>query len=250
MQENRDPFDFFREHLPESQKRRISLEEERRDKRSRTEYPIFTFAPLIVGILDVIYSLLLFLGIYSGMQGAIVSVGRVLEQYSGIVLVVNALALSLGLFALFVSNKKKFPLVAILVCFLVSLPLAAMYLIYISPPAIKQKEAITIVYKNIPASVAGRAPLTVRWNRQSGTWEMEFYNVNITPEELGWTNDPSGSPSVTLNLIGDSGLPESKFKTLLVNIDGKTGEVVSKVATAAPYQAVTPPVTVISPKPR
>lgn len=250
-----DPFEFFRQRLPESQNRQISLEEERRDKRARTEYPIFTFAPLIIGILGAVYTFFIWLGIYSGLQGTIYSIGKLLERYSGLALSVNGLSLFIGLFTTFITNKKKFTIAAVAVCFLVSIPLAGMYLTYLRPPAVKLNEAITIAYYNVPASVIERAPLAVRWNRQSGpdgTWEMEFDNANITPEELGWTSDPSGSPSVILNLIGDSGLPENMFKTLLIRIDGKTGEVTSKMATAAQYSTNkdSPPQTLIPPKSR
>ncbi len=250
-----DPFEFFRQHFPESQKRKISLEEERRDRRTKTEYPIITFTPLIIGLLNIIYTFLIWLGVYSGLQGSIFLFGKLLERYSGVVLAVNALALLLGLFGLFISNKKKFSIVAIAVCFMVSFPLAGVYLGYIRPPAIKLNEAITIAYKNVPASVMGRAPLTVRWDRQSGSqgiWEMEFDNADITPEELGWVSDPYRNPSVVLNMSSDSGLPENMFKTLLIKIDGKTGEVVSKVANTASNYANKDslPPTVIPPKPR
>src|ERR1035437_835335 len=235
MMGREDPFGFFRQRLPENQKTNISLEEEKRDKRSKTEYPFFTFFPLILGILAAIFTLFLFVGIYSGIQGAIFSLARVTEEYSGAVLSANALTMVLALFSLFISNKKKYPIAALVLCFVLSAPLGAMYLVYIHPPAVSQEKAVLAAYENVPISVTA-APLTVRWDRRSGPnglWEMEFTDINLTPDELGWTSDPLGSPAVILNLVGDSGLPESTFKTLLINIDGKTGQVVSKTAAAS-----------------
>jgi len=248
-----DPFEFFRQHLSQSQKTNISIEEERRNRSCKTEYPFFTFAPLTLGILTSIFTLFLFLGIYSGMQGAIFSLGKLLEEYSGVVLIVNALALLTGLFGLLVSNKKKYPIAALVLGVVVSMPLTAEYYLYIRPPVISQEKAITIAYRNVPASIAESVPLTVRWNRRSGVygvWEMEFNDVNITPDELGWVSDPSGSPNVILNPVGDSGIPESTFKTLRINIDGRTGQVMSKIAAASqnPSSTGLPPRTIISPK--
>jgi beta propeller repeat protein len=118
-------------------------------------------------------------------------------------------------------------------------------------PIINQEEAIAIAYQNVPFSVVEQASLSVRWTPQigpRGAWQMEFGEANITQEELGWIPAPSGTPEVLINDFFDTGI----YKTLLINIDGQTGEIMLKMATNGPRLGgpglPPPPLTVIPPK--
>ncbi|MDD5537392.1 MAG: hypothetical protein PHF12_00320 [Candidatus Omnitrophica bacterium] len=74
---------------------------------------------------------------------------------------------------------------------------------------------------------------------------MEFEDTGITQEELGWVNNPSGTPEVRLNDIISTGI----YKILLINIDGQTGEVMLKMASSANIRTYTlpPPLMVVPP---
>jgi hypothetical protein len=118
-------------------------------------------------------------------------------------------------------------------------------------PIITLEQTIAISYQSIPDSIAERAPLNVWWTPQiapKGAWQMEFHNVNATPEELGWVANPSGTPIVDLNYN-----PESSpilYQLLLIDIDGASGEVFLKMAATslARLNDIPPPLTVVPPR--
>jgi hypothetical protein len=127
MSYRRDPFEFFRQYLPESQRRNITIEEERRIK-TKAEYPFFTYSPLIVGILTGIYVIVLFL-CFPSLDT--VSQIKTMKTYTLIALSVNGIFLIFGIFAICVSNKKIFPIAGSILCFLTEFPLMGIIFTYL-----------------------------------------------------------------------------------------------------------------------
>jgi hypothetical protein len=112
-------------------------------------------------------------------------------------------------------------------------------------PTITLNEAIDIAYGNVPASVVASSSLVIWWSLQ-GTWQMEFV-TNISQKDLGWVNNPEGTPTVVLNDYFDTGI----YNVLLININGQTGMIQLKMASNGPQTGDPgPPLTVVPPKAR
>lgn len=93
-----------------------------------------------------------------------------------------------------------------------------------SVPLISQDKAIIIAATNVPSSVIINSSVVTRLD--DNNWVVYFIiSDNITKNELGW---PTGSNTTYENL---GILPADAFKTLIFNIDGNTGDILSREAT-------------------
>jgi hypothetical protein len=129
-----DPFEFFRQYMKEKQNTDISHGDDKRRKGWIIDYPFITFAPLIVGILAGLYALIVFLGVYSGIEGdTLHNLSKTLQDYSGLVLSINAIALPCGIVAAVLSNKKNYPIAGSIMCFIVGIPLLIIHFTAIAP---------------------------------------------------------------------------------------------------------------------
>ncbi len=92
--------------------------------------------------------------------------------------------------------------------------------------AITEERAIDIAAGALPAEVVRRANMRVKlvpnaWPH--GAWQITFDDAYVTREELGWQEGPN-------TLLADYAV----CKTVLINVDAKTGDILLKMATSAP----------------
>lgn len=101
-----------------------------------------------------------------------------------------------------------------------------------SEPKVSQDEAIAIASQQLPADIVEKAEIGAVFAPEvgpNGAWHIFFENIEITREELGW----QAGANVTLG-------PSGKYKTVLISVDSKNGDILLKNASIGPRLAPAP----------
>jgi hypothetical protein len=126
-----DPFDFFRQYTTEKQG--VDIKDSRKGVKTGVEYPFITYVPFVIGILNGLFTLYLWVCYWLKIGGSLAVFNESLEPYTWIALVANAAGLLVGIAAVVLSNRKTYPLIGCILCFCVELPLAGIYWHFIKP---------------------------------------------------------------------------------------------------------------------
>ena len=105
----------------------IDLKANVTDMKPRAEYPFITFVPFVIGILNALYSLFIWLGFFFWHNNWLLSATRSAERYSAVAVYLNIFAISCGVGAVALSNRKMYPIIGTLLCLVIEIPLLAIH---------------------------------------------------------------------------------------------------------------------------
>lgn len=96
---------------------------------------------------------------------------------------------------------------------------------------ISEEKAIEIASSNLPDAIVSNADISANLAIDEGsndTWHVTFHNVTVSKKELGWELGPD---------VIMSPAEADSYKTVLINIDALTGEILLKNASQGPQLA-------------
>ncbi|MDP2731389.1 MAG: hypothetical protein Q8O55_13070, partial [Dehalococcoidales bacterium] len=116
---------------------------------------------------------------------------------------------------------------------------------------ISRDEAVDIASDIIPPEVTERAKITAILRPElgpSGLWQIQHRLARVTRSELGWQEDDRTrfEPDVGASLTGW----EIVYPNLIITIDARTGDIVSRTATSGVLLGGGVPEIPLYPKPR
>lgn len=111
---------------------------------------------------------------------------------------------------------------------------------------ISRDEAISIVSEIVPPEVIARAGMMVRLMTElgpNGIWQVQFLHADVTRTELGWQEDDKTSFEPD---VGETAFPpglevEVVYPNLIITMDARTGDIVSRSATKGVLLGGPPP---------
>jgi hypothetical protein len=121
-----DQFDFFRKHAAARQG--VDIQAATPEPEPRVKYPAVTFVPLAIGILAGLFTVFVYAVLLSSSSGPIFNAAKKIEGFATVIFFVNAAGVVAGLAAVFLSNRKKYPIIGAILCFVVGFPLLGIHL--------------------------------------------------------------------------------------------------------------------------